>query len=107
MAFEWFAVGLGGYLVGAIPFALVIGRMLHGIDVREFGTGNPGASNAYRNAGKLTGVLVILLDVAKVAAPFLILALALDRLIMAVIWAAVALVSSMTFSGSKPSTSTT
>jgi len=88
MAFEWFAVGLGGYLVGAIPFALVIGRMLHGIDVREFGTGNPGASNAYRNAGKLTGVLVILLDVAKVAAPFLILALALDRLIMAVIWAA-------------------
>ena len=88
MALEWFAVGLAGYLVGAIPFALLIGRLLHGIDVREFGTGNPGASNVYRNAGRLTGVLVILLDVAKVAAPFLILALALDRLVLAIIWAA-------------------
>ncbi len=87
MALEWFAVGLGGYLVGAIPFALVVGRLLHGIDVREFGTGNPGASNAYRNVGKLTGILVILLDVAKVAAPFLVLALALDRLVLAIIWA--------------------
>jgi acyl phosphate:glycerol-3-phosphate acyltransferase len=88
LAFEWFVVGLTGYLVGAIPFALVVGRLLHGIDVREYGTGNPGASNAYRNAGKLTGVLVILLDVAKVAVPFLVLAQAFDQLLLAVIWAA-------------------
>lgn len=79
------AVGLGGYLVGGIPFALLVGRM-RGMDLREFGSGNLGASNAYRNAGKVIGVLILLLDVLKVLGPFLILAMAMDRLLLAAIW---------------------
>ena len=88
MILEQLAAGLAGYLVGSIPFALGFGRAARGIDLREFGSGNLGASNAYRNAGKLIGVLVILLDVAKVTIPFLILAQGFDRLLLAVIWAA-------------------
>jgi len=84
---EEIAAALGGYLVGAIPFALVVTR-LRGIDLREFGTGNPGASNAYRNASKLIGVLILVLDVLKVLGPFLILALVMDRLLLAAIWGA-------------------
>lgn len=84
---EEIAAALGGYLVGAIPFALVVTR-LRGIDLREFGTGNPGASNAYRNAGKLIGALILVLDVVKVLGPFLVLALAMDRLLLAAIWGA-------------------
>ncbi len=74
--------------MGAIPFALLIGRLSGGIDLREFGTGNLGASNVYRNVGKLTGVLVLALDVFKVLGPFLVLAVAMDLLLLAVIWGA-------------------
>ncbi len=87
IATEEIAAALAGYLVGAIPFALVVTR-LRGIDLRKFGTGNPGASNAFRNAGKLIGVLILVLDVLKVLGPFLVLALAMDRLSLAAIWGA-------------------
>jgi glycerol-3-phosphate acyltransferase PlsY len=55
---------IASYLVGAIPFGLMIGR-LAGIDVRSSGSGNIGATNVTRLAGKKFGVLTLLLDILK------------------------------------------
>ena len=52
------------YLIGAIPFALLIGR-LKGIDLRQQGSGNLGATNVFRTLGAPYGVLVFLLDSSK------------------------------------------
>lgn len=60
---------LGGYLLGAIPFALLAGKVLKGIDLREHGSGNLGATNALRILGKPAGITVLLLDAAKGGVP--------------------------------------
>ena len=52
------------YLLGAIPFSLVVGRAM-GVDLRQHGSGNAGATNALRVLGKGPGLLVFLLDFAK------------------------------------------
>jgi len=54
-----------GYLLGSIPFALIVARLVKGIDIREVGTKNPGAANIYREVGKRWGILVWLLDTIK------------------------------------------
>lgn len=59
------AVGIG-YLLGSIPFALVIGKVFYNTDVREHGSGNLGGSNAGRVLGKKAAISVIALDVLKV-----------------------------------------
>jgi len=61
-----------GYLAGSIPFGLVLVRMAHGVDVRERGSGNIGATNVARVAGKGLGVLVLALDALKGALPVLL-----------------------------------
>ena len=53
------------YFVGGIPFGLLIVRLTTGTDVREVGSGNIGATNVLRAAGKLESVLTLLLDAAK------------------------------------------
>ena len=53
------------YLLGSLPFGLLIARWWAGIDVREHGSGNIGATNVYRVVGKPAGVLVFVLDVLK------------------------------------------
>jgi acyl phosphate:glycerol-3-phosphate acyltransferase len=53
------------YLLGAIPFSLIIGRRVKGIDLREHGSGNLGATNVYRTLGPGWGGFCLLLDVAK------------------------------------------
>ncbi len=63
---------LGAYLLGSLPFGLVLTRLLTGEDVRRVGSGNIGASNVARAAGKAAGVLTLLLDAAKAAVPMLI-----------------------------------
>lgn len=55
-----------GYLLGSIPFALVIGKVFYNTDIREHGSGNLGGSNAGRVLGKNAAVSVIALDVLKV-----------------------------------------
>lgn len=53
-----------GYVFGALPFAVVIGR-LYGVDVLKEGSGNPGATNVRRLAGSFAGRLVFVLDALK------------------------------------------
>lgn len=53
------------YLLGSIPFAYLAGRLLKGIDLRQHGSGNLGATNVYRTLGWQVAVVVLLLDAAK------------------------------------------
>ena len=71
-----FATFLGvfaSYLVGAIPFGYIAGRVLKGIDVRNYGSGNVGATNVLRTLGKGPGIVVLLLDVGKGLASVLVI----------------------------------
>ena len=76
-----------GYLLGAIPFGLIIGRLARGIDLREYGSHRTGATNALRTLGLPAAAAVFVLDVAKGVA-----AVALARVLFAddpmVEWAA-------------------
>ena len=54
------------YLLGSIPFALVIGKLFYKTDIRQYGSGNLGGTNAGRVLGKKAGISVIVLDVLKV-----------------------------------------
>ncbi len=53
------------YLIGSVPSAVWVGKAFHGIDVREHGSGNAGATNTFRVLGKKAGIPVLLLDVLK------------------------------------------
>jgi acyl phosphate:glycerol-3-phosphate acyltransferase len=57
------------FLSGSLPFSVWLGRLLLGVDVRQYGDGNPGAANTFRTGNKLVGVLVLALDVSKAAVP--------------------------------------
>lgn len=61
-----------GYLLGAIPFGLIIGRVARGIDIREYGSHRTGATNALRTLGARAAALVFVLDVAKGVAAVLL-----------------------------------
>ncbi|HVN59343.1 MAG TPA: glycerol-3-phosphate 1-O-acyltransferase PlsY [Bacteroidales bacterium] len=56
---------LAGYLLGSISTAVWAGKLFHGIDVREHGSGNAGATNVIRVLGWWTGIPVMLIDVCK------------------------------------------
>ena len=60
------------YLLGSIPFGYLIVRAKQGADVRETGSGGTGATNVSRRAGKLAGILTLLLDALKGAAAVVI-----------------------------------
>ena len=61
-----------GFLLGAIPFGLIIGRLARGIDLREYGSHRTGATNALRTLGLRAAALVFILDVAKGVAAVLV-----------------------------------
>ena len=56
---------LCSYLLGAIPTAYIFGKMLKGIDIRQHGSGNVGATNAFRILGKGPGSVVLFFDILK------------------------------------------
>jgi glycerol-3-phosphate acyltransferase PlsY len=60
----WLFLGLA-YLLGSIPTSFVVGRAVHGVDLRKHGSGNLGATNTFRVLGWRAAVPVILVDVAK------------------------------------------
>ncbi len=53
------------YFIGSIPTAYLFGKIYKGIDIRRHGSGNVGATNAFRTLGKIPGTLVLLLDILK------------------------------------------
>jgi glycerol-3-phosphate acyltransferase PlsY len=59
------AAGVVSYLLGSIPFGLIIVRIRSGIDVRSVGSGNIGATNVLRVVGRGEAVLTLILDAAK------------------------------------------
>ena len=60
-----FLLLLLSYLFGSLPIGLMVGRMVKGIDVRDYGSGNIGASNVWRTMGPLWGIVVFLFDFCK------------------------------------------
>ena len=53
------------YLYGSIPTAIWLGKAMYGIDVREYGSGNAGATNTFRILGKKAGIPVLIIDILK------------------------------------------
>jgi len=78
-----------GYLLGSVPFALVIGKVFYHTDVRQYGSGNLGGTNAGRVLGKKAGIATIVLDILKVVAAVALVALVFEDG-DASIWAGVA-----------------
>jgi glycerol-3-phosphate acyltransferase PlsY len=68
-----FAGLLIAYLAGSIPFAFLAGKLFKGIDLREHGSGNLGATNVFRVMGWKIASAVMVLDMAKGALPVLLL----------------------------------
>lgn len=70
------SLALGAYVVGSVPTAYILVRWMEGEDIRDFGSRNVGALNAYNRTGAWAGLLVLLVDTAKgvlaVAAPRLL-----------------------------------
>ncbi len=66
---ELFLVILLSYLIGAFPTALIAGKIIQRIDIREHGSGNVGATNVFRVLGWKAGLTVLLIDILKGFAP--------------------------------------
>ena len=64
-----FVMVIISFLCGSIPFSVWLSNLLLGVDVRQYGDGNPGAANVFRTGNKLVGVLALLLDISKAAVP--------------------------------------
>ena len=56
---------LFSYLIGSIPTSIIAGKLLRGIDIRAYGSRNPGATNTFRVLGKKFGIGVGLIDIGK------------------------------------------
>lgn len=63
---------IGAYLVGSIPTGLLLAKGLGGVDIRETGSGNIGATNVYRTLGRKVGLLTLVGDCLKGLVPVLI-----------------------------------
>jgi glycerol-3-phosphate acyltransferase PlsY len=70
----YFAIPVVSYLLGAIPFGLLLAKIFGGADVRKAGSGNIGATNVSRVAGPLAGILTLVFDAAKGSAAVLLAA---------------------------------
>ncbi len=69
---KFIAAAIIAYLIGAVPFGLIIGRLLGNVDITKRGSGNIGGTNVIRTVGTKSGILVIVLDMAKAAAAVLL-----------------------------------
>jgi len=62
---KFVGVVIVAYLLGSIPFGLIIGKLKKGVDIRQYGSGKTGATNLMRVAGTKFGLLALALDVVK------------------------------------------
>jgi len=67
MTAKFIAAVVIAYLLGSIPFGLLIGKLKGSIDVRKYGSGKTGATNVMRTIGTKFGILTMILDVVKAA----------------------------------------
>jgi glycerol-3-phosphate acyltransferase PlsY len=58
-------IAILSYLIGSIPFGIIVGRAWKGIDIRDHGSKNMGFTNVYRVIGTLPAVIVLILDITK------------------------------------------
>jgi len=68
---EFLTIGIISYLMGSIPFGLILTKVFLKKDIREIGSGNIGATNALRTGNKLLGYSTLLLDILKAVIPVL------------------------------------
>ena len=66
---DYLIVGILSYLMGSIPFGLILTKIFLNKDIREIGSGNIGATNALRTGNKLIGYSTLILDIAKAIIP--------------------------------------
>jgi len=78
MIAEFVAVVVIAYLLGSIPFGLIIGKLKSGVDIREQGSGKSGATNVMRVTGTKLGILTLVLDVVKAAGAVILAAVIID-----------------------------
>ena len=64
-----FLIGIISYLMGSIPFGFILTKIFLNKDIREFGSGNIGATNALRTGNKTIGYSTLVLDILKAVAP--------------------------------------
>ncbi len=62
-----------GYFIGCLNFGVIVPKIMYRKDIREYGSGNAGATNAFRVFGKIAGVIVLILDFSKSLAYLLVL----------------------------------
>ena len=68
---ELFIIGIISYLMGSIPFGLILTRIFLKKDIREIGSGNIGATNVLRTGNKIIGYSTLILDILKAVIPIL------------------------------------
>ena len=66
---DYLAVGISSYLMGSIPFGLILTKIFLNKDIREIGSGNIGATNALRTGNKLIGYSTLIFDIVKAVIP--------------------------------------
>jgi glycerol-3-phosphate acyltransferase PlsY len=64
---KYLAIAVVAYLLGAIPFGLIISKKMANVDIRQHGSGNIGATNVFRTLGTRLGLITALLDLGKAA----------------------------------------
>ena len=62
-----------GYFIGCLNFGVIVPKIMYRKDIREYGSGNAGATNTFRVFGKIAGVIVLILDLSKSLAYVLVL----------------------------------
>ena len=68
---ELLTIGIVSYLMGSIPFGLILTKIFLKKDIREIGSGNIGATNALRTGNKFIGYSTLILDIVKAVIPVL------------------------------------
>src|SRR6056300_1474425 len=66
---DYLIVGIASYLMGSIPFGLILTKVFLNKDIRDIGSGNIGATNALRTGNKLIGYSTLILDISKAVIP--------------------------------------
>lgn len=62
----WLLILIGAsYIIGSVPTSILVGKLLRGIDIRDYGSRNPGATNTFRVLGKEIGIAVGIIDIFK------------------------------------------